>query len=102
MTTRRAILILGDAPASELAVDDVRGYDEVFVFARAVPDVRSRYVIDDELAQRRARQRLQDVAARLAASGAQVSGLVGDADSRAARRDALALFPRAAALIDAA
>jgi hypothetical protein len=98
----RAILILGDADAPDTVLDEARRYGEVFVVARAVPDPASRYVIDDELAHRRARQRLRQVAARLTAGGTRVSGIVGDADARAARRDSRALFPRASALLEAA
>lgn len=102
MQSKSVILILGDTDPSEAHLAEAARYGEVFVLARAVPDAGTRYVVDDELADRRARLRLGRAAAHLRASGVRVSGLVGDPDARAARRDAVALFPQASALLQAA
>ncbi|HZR96278.1 MAG TPA: hypothetical protein VFA56_11320 [Gaiellaceae bacterium] len=102
MQTGRAILVLGDAPLSEASFEEAATYAEVFVLARAVPDRAASFVVDDELADRRARQRLRQVAARLATRGTRVRGHVGTADADAARRDALALFPQPSMVLEAA
>jgi hypothetical protein len=102
METRRAILILGSGPLADTSLAEVRGYGEVFVLARAVPEGSPRYVVDDDLAQRSAQRRLEQAAGRLRDGGARVAGFVGDPHPVAARRDALALFPQADIVLEAA
>ena len=98
----RAILILGDTDPSDAALADAERYAEVYVLARAVPDNRSQYLIDAGRAEANAQRRLRRVAARLRAHGSHATGLVGDADETAARRDAIALFPQPSVLLQVA
>ena len=98
----RAILILGESDPSDAALADAERYAEVYVLARAVPDRDSQYLIDAGRAEANAQQRLRRVTAHLRTHGSHTSGLVGDPDPHAARRDALALFPQASVLLEAA
>lgn len=98
----RAILILGGRDPSGATLADTERYAEVYVLARAVPDRDSQYVIDAGRAEANAQRRLRRVAAHLRASDSRTSGLVGDADPHAARRDAIALFPQASVLLEVA
>jgi len=100
--TERAILILGATDPSGAALAEAEGYAEVFVLARAVPDSESRYLIDAGRAETNAQRRLRRVTTHLRARGSQASGLVGDRDPQAARRDAIALFPKPSVLLEAA
>ncbi len=102
MEARRAILILGSDPLAETSLAQACGFAEVFVLARAVPDRNSRYVVDADQAQRCAQGRLEQAANRLRNGGARVAGIVGDPHPTAARRDALALFPQADVVLEAA
>ena len=102
MQTTSAILILGDHELHAADLDEAASFEEVFVLARAVPAAGSRYVVDDDVAYARAARRLRDAAAGLRSRGTRVSGVVGDGDVSTARRDAVALFPRATVLLEAA
>lgn len=97
-----AILILGESDPSDAVLADAERYAEVYVLARAVRDAASQYLIDAGRAEANAEQRLHRVTAHLRTHGSHASGLVGDPDPRAARRDALALFPQASVLLEAA
>ena len=101
-TPDRAILILGGSDPSAAALADAERYAEVYVLARAVPDGQSQYLIDAGRAEADAQGRLRRVAAHLRARGTWTSGVVGDADAHAARRDATALFPQPSVLLEAA
>jgi hypothetical protein len=92
--TRQAILIVGSELPPTNVLHAALAYDEVLVLARAVPDPTDDLVVDEELAYRQARERLAQTRAWLRAHGARaVSGAIGDAAFRAARRDAAALAP---------
>jgi hypothetical protein len=95
----RAIIVIGREDAAEPTFQEAEHYDEVFVIARAVPDPRERFVIDDDRAQAGARARLTDALARLRAHGVRAYGAVGDENAAAARSDAQALFPNAGAVL---
>jgi hypothetical protein len=97
-----AIMIVGEEPPSEAMVEQASAYGEVFVLARTVPDQRSRWFVDETQSYDRATRRLQETLRSLAAGGVRAQGIVGDPDARAARRDALALFPGAAVVLEAA
>jgi len=101
-TPERAILILGATDPSEAALADAAGYAEVFVLARAVPDGDSPYLIDAGRAEANAERRLRRATTDLRLRGSEASGLVGDPDLEAARRDAVALFPQPSVLLEAA
>ena len=98
----RAILVLGDTQPSAAVLADAGRHAEVYVLARAVPQAGSRLVIDDGDAETRAAQRLRDVVERLRGEGSRATGTVGAPDALAARRDAVALFPPADTLLEAA
>jgi hypothetical protein len=59
-------------------------------------------VIDADRAEASAQRQLRRVTAELRRRGSHASGLVGDSDRHAARRDALALFPKPSAVLEAA
>jgi hypothetical protein len=95
---KRGLLILGQEPPRARALRAAEECDEVFVLARIVPDPGSRFVIDEELAARQARDRLARLARRLRARGVRVRGAISDADAAAARQDGEALYPGASVL----
>jgi hypothetical protein len=101
-TQGRAILVIGDAQPTETLLSRAAQYAEVFVLARAIPDRNSRFVIDADRAHVAAQGQLARVITQLRGRGTRAHGLIGDADPRAARRDALALFPQAGTLLEAA
>lgn len=102
-TTRsRAILVIGDQQPTHALLNHVGQHEEVFVLARAVPDQGSRFLIDSGRAHAAAQRQLANVIDQLRARGSHARGLVGDPDPSAARRDALALFPHATTLLEAA
>jgi len=88
----RAIIVIGREEPAESTFVEAEQYGEVFVIARAVPDPRERFVIDDGRAHAAARARLTHALARLRAHGVRAFGAVGDENAAAARRDAQALF----------
>ncbi|HSP70792.1 MAG TPA: hypothetical protein VLN26_00380 [Gaiellaceae bacterium] len=98
----RAILVVGEQPPEEALLAEAGRYAEVFVLARTVPVHRSRYLVDADRGYAEARGRLNAVVRQLTDRGTRSSGLVGDEDARAARRDAIALFPAAQVLLEAA
>jgi hypothetical protein len=93
--TRQAILIVGSELPPTNVLQAALAFDEVLVLARAIPDPTDDLVVDEEVAYRKARERLARTTAWLRAHGARaVRGAVGDAGFTAARRDAAALAPR--------
>jgi hypothetical protein len=93
--SRQGILVVGSKLLPTHVLHAALAYDEIFVLAPAVPEPTGDLVVDEELADRKARERLAATTAWLHAHGAHaVSGTVGDADFIAARRDAAALVPR--------
>jgi hypothetical protein len=97
-TVKRGLLVLGREPPRASALRAAEKCDEVFVLARIVPDPASRFVIDEGLASREARDRLERIASRLRARGVRVRGAISDADATAARQDGEALYPGASVL----
>ena len=95
----QAIILIGAEEPAETTLVEAEQYDEVFVIARAVPDASDRWVIDGDRAAAAARARLVRALTRLAAHGVRVLGAIGDPDATAARNDARALFPAAAAIL---
>jgi hypothetical protein len=102
LASTRAILVLGDREPPAAVLAEAGRHTEVYVLARAVPEAGSRFVIDVGDAETRATVRLRDVTERLRAGGSRATGTVGAADTHAARRDAVALFPPADTLLEAA
>jgi hypothetical protein len=102
LVSTRAILVLGDTQPAAALLAEAGRHAEVYVLARAVPEAGSRFVIDVGNAEMRASVRLRDVVERLRGSGIHAAGTVGAADEHAARRDAVALFPPAGTLLEAA
>jgi len=102
LTSTRAILVLGHTQPPAVVLAEAGRHAEVFVLARAVPDETSQFLIDVGHAETRATERLRDVVEQLRASGTRSTGMVGAADARAARQDAIALFPPADTLLEAA
>ena len=96
--TQRAIIVIGAEEPSESTLRTAERYDEVFVVARAVPDRRDRWVVDDERAEAAARARLARVVTLLRGRGVRALGAIGDEDAASARGDARAAFPAAAAI----
>jgi hypothetical protein len=94
----RAIVVIGADEPTEATLAEAEQYEEVFVIARTVPDRGDRWVVDDDRAEAAARRRLARVLTRLRAHGVRALGAVGDEDAAAARDDARAAFPAAAAI----
>ena len=97
--SHRAIIVIGHEHPAEATFDEAERYDEVFVIARAVPDPRDRWLVDDDRNRARALTRLTRALARLRAHGVRTFGAVGDENAAAARNDACALFPAAEAIL---
>jgi hypothetical protein len=95
---KTGILILGPEAPVARALRAVEECDEVFILARAVPDPGGHFIVDEELAYGRARERLERVARQLRARGVLVNGVVGDPNEKAALEDAKALRPGASIL----
>ena len=102
MASTRAILVLGNTQPPAAVLAEAGRHAEVYVLARAVPEAGSRFVIDVGNAEMRATERLRDVVERLRGGGIRATGAVGAADAHAARRDAVALFPPADTVLEAA
>jgi hypothetical protein len=95
----QAIIVIGAEEPAEATLVKAEQYDEVVVIARAVPDVRDRWVIDGDRAAAAARARLIRTLTRLRARGVRVLGAIGDPNATAARKDAHAIFPAAEAIL---
>ena len=98
----RAIIVLGVGAPAEAVLAEAGRFANVFVFARALPTDGSRYLVDTGRAEARAGDRLRAVVSDLRGRGINSRGVVGDADRDAARRDAVALFPGARVMFEAA
>jgi hypothetical protein len=92
----RTILILAglpDASTIPQLLEQTHGYQHALVVAPATPPADTRWIIDDDDAEREARARAETVAGTLRAGGLDTRTEIGDADPRLALADALARHP---------